>query len=319
MGKKSIDGYLTEVMQESLANYISRDQVVPIVKDAIDKLFPRDIHISLGTANGNVQVNGRQHYRTPLLAKLLSLNLPVLVWGPRGTGKSFVAEKLAEAMGYQPILVECNRDMSSHTLTGYHWGEQFIQGMLYPLLKNGGFVIFDELDRLSAGTSVALNSLLAGGLFTFANRETVRKSPDFHILGLANTQLTGGTESYRSAERQDLAFIDRWVYLEWPIDPGLEASCVGLQRPSVECHIEQGGPMEAGAWLEVVNIVRDWAEKNHLVTVPGQRATILGQRLLDSGIGFQHACDCVLFRGFTKEQIQHVVSEHDSTFRRYIC
>jgi hypothetical protein len=129
---------------------------------------------------------------------------------------------------------------------------------------------------------LALNGALANGHCPFPDR-VVKRHPKFIFLTAANTTGTGATLEYVGRFKQDAAFNDRFVFLDWPLDEALEDSLVADKD-----------------WLAIVRTVRakiiKAGVKGHLIT---PRASIYGESLLAAGLSIDEVCDAVLKKGLS--------------------
>lgn len=233
---------------------------------------------------------GVQHKNFEKLLKICSSKLRngshnnVWIYGPAGTGKSTAAENVAKALN---LDFYSDGKMSDETkVLGYQDANGTYRSTNFrKAFEHGGIYLADEIDGSMPDALLALNGALANGHCSFPDK-IVCRHPDFIFLAAANTTGTGGTIEYVGRFKQDAAFNDRFVFLDWPLDEALEASLVTNTE-----------------WLGYVRLVRHNLSvstiKGHLIT---PRATIYGESLLAAGLEFDTVVEMVLKKGLTNSQ-----------------
>jgi AAA domain (dynein-related subfamily) len=180
--------------------------------------------------NGEARkVEGLTHKSFPLLVKRAGAKViqqyPYLV-GPAGTGKSHACRQLADALGV-PFRgdITLTAETGAHELFGWTvpgTGEVKVTGF-ETAVREGGVFLVDEMDR---GNSFLLSSFasgLAAGAFNFESGPATMH-PDTYIVGAGNTDLTGGTDQYVSAQSQDASTGDRFILVPWDPDTEMEVA-----------------------------------------------------------------------------------------------
>ena len=233
---------------------------------------------------------GIQHRNFPTLLKMCSArgrnnhHMNIWIYGPAGTGKSTAAEKVAEALSLDYYtdgkMVDDTKVLGYQDANGTYRTTNFRRAY-----ENGGVYLADEIDGSMPDALLALNGALANGHCSFPDK-LVKRHPDFIFLAAANTTGTGGTVEYVGRFKQDAAFNDRFVFLDWPIDLALEDSLCADK-----------------VWLTRVRTVRaNLARstiKGHLIT---PRAAIYGESLLAAGLSYPEVECQTLRKGLTDAQ-----------------
>jgi hypothetical protein len=254
-----------------------------------------------GTANGNVVIQtavtlqtpsmpapvnmGVQHRNFPRLLKAANARLRsgqrlnIWLYGPPGTGKTTAGEKLAEAL-------ELNFYANSALATQYELlgfraaGGDVVRTQFRDAWEHGGVYLADEIDASSAAAILALNSALANGFCSFPDG-IVRRHADCIVIAGANTIGQGATIDFVGRNKLDSTTLDRFVFVDWPLDEGLESAMVTDQK-----------------WLEHVRRIRGNVArrgiKSHMVT---PRASMYGEALLAAGLTFDEATEMTLRKG----------------------
>ena len=158
--------------------------------------------------------------------------LNVWIMGPSGTGKTFMARKIAEVMGRKFAAVSCSAGMGESAIfgrflpigSGGQW--EFLKAEIAQAYGEGGLILFDEIDAADSNLLVAINPALANGSMFIPGYGEVKRHPDTVIICAANTYGTGPDAMYVGREQLDAATLDRFVCGIVPVDydPAIEKS-----------------------------------------------------------------------------------------------
>jgi len=92
-----------------------------------------------------------------------SMNLPVLIKGPTGCGKTRFIEHMGEKLNRKVYTVVCHDDLSAADLVGRHLidenGTFWMDGPLTKAVRYGGICYLDEIIEARKDTTVILHSL----------------------------------------------------------------------------------------------------------------------------------------------------------------
>lgn len=296
---------IAALIQSLAAGQIDEKRVRAIVGDAIGKAMA-DIEkrLSEASAANSVHVNvvelkqgdlppaslGMQHEKLPLLLKVCNARLRdghrLNAWlaGPAGTGKTTAAKTVSAALGL-PFYFNGAVD-SPYKLTGFIDAQgRVVRTPFRDAWENGGVYLFDEVDASAPGAILEFNAALANGVAAFPDK-IIPRHPDCIVIAGANTTGLGASLEYVGRMKQDAAFLDRFVVIEWPLDEALEdALCANKD------------------WTKRVRDVRSKVKargvKGALVT---PRATIYGEALLSAGIDQSTVEALTLRKGMSADQ-----------------
>jgi hypothetical protein len=172
-------------------------------------------------------------YETTLFQKILSDAVSmnnIYLYGAAGTGKTFIAEKLAEFLGYEYIELSCNQFTSpldilgGQTTEGYQfgkleraWGNLDASGD--PSKYTGAVLCLDELPKIDPNTAGILNGALAkvknynnGQAPEIENgRGDKVQKRNLIIIATGNVKLNETSIEYEANFKQDLSLQDRFV------------------------------------------------------------------------------------------------------------
>lgn len=151
--------------------------------------------------------------------KLASQRIPILLVGPAGCGKTYICEKLAEALDLEYSDQSCSEGMSEAVFNGKllptgaggnfeHHASPFMERY-----EKGGLMLLDEMDAGDPNLFTYINKAIANTSYTVAQRwkkPVVRKHDEFVLVAAANTYGNGADEMYVGRNQLDAATIDRF-------------------------------------------------------------------------------------------------------------
>ena len=156
-----------------------------------------------------------------IIRRLKCLGKAFLV-GPAGTGKSTLAMLACrELFGIEGGIDEVMKSgkfaqisFSPDTVTADMLGFTDVNGVFHEteivrVFRDGGLILFDEMDDADASLLVKLNTMLSNRVVPTPNG-VITQHPQAYIVGTANTYGTGGNSMYVGRSRLDAATLDRW-------------------------------------------------------------------------------------------------------------
>lgn len=223
---KGDDAALLDLLRERLGGQtVNREQVEAIVREAIgDIVFPTTTVVLRDEVA--YELPGVQHQSMPKLISALSLNLNVLLVGPTGTGKSYMASQAAKALGleaYQPP------SMTSQTTEAKFAGFIDAGGTYHPTEvyrwatnPDGGLIILDELDNGNPNVNGWWNTALANRFIVFPNGVRAELTKNHLVAATANTYGFGRSREFVGRNPVDFATKSRFIELSILIDDTVE-------------------------------------------------------------------------------------------------
>jgi cobaltochelatase CobS len=164
-----------------------------------------------------------------ILSDLLARN-NVYLYGGAGTGKTYFASSLAEFLGWDLIVVNCNQFTSQleliggQTIDGYQEGKVIRAfGNINPdgtPMNRGCVLLLDELPKIDPNTAGILNSVLAsvGEYDDTGNPRKIQNSKgdkitrgECFIMATGNALLNTKDAEYEANFKQDLSLQDRFT------------------------------------------------------------------------------------------------------------
>jgi cobaltochelatase CobS len=153
------------------------------------------------------------------MVELASARIPVMLVGPAGCGKTFLCEKLAEALDLEFSDQSCSEGMSESVFNGLllpiDKGGAFkhVSSPFMDRYEDGGVMLLDEIDAGDPNLFTYINKAVANESYTVAQRWTkpkVTKHGDFVLVAAANTFGNGADAMYVGRNQLDAATLDRF-------------------------------------------------------------------------------------------------------------
>ncbi len=130
----------------------------------------------------------KQSNEEELFEAAASMNLPVLIKGPTGCGKTRFIEHMGEKLNRKVYTVVCHDDLSAADLVGRHLidetGTFWQDGPLTKAVRDGGICYLDEIIEARKDTTVVLHSLADYRRVLPIDRtgEVIEAHPDFMLV-----------------------------------------------------------------------------------------------------------------------------------------
>lgn len=209
LGKEGIDAMVAAVKKEIAGS------AKKALADAAENYKPLGI-VGLGKVK---KVNGVLPPEFERMVKLASRRIPIMLVGPAGCGKTYLGEKLGEALDLEFSDQSCSEGMS----------ESVFNGLLLPIGKGGefkhcsspwmdryemgGVMLLDEIDAGDPNLFTYINKAIANSSYTVAQRylkPVIKKHEDFVLVAAANTYGHGADTMYVGRNQLDAATLDRF-------------------------------------------------------------------------------------------------------------
>jgi hypothetical protein len=182
-------------------------------------------------------ISGLFHEKFDKLVALAKARKNIFIYGPTGSGKTFVCQQIADSLGLDFSFISCTGGMTEGSLGGkllpmgangkFIW----VPAEFVERYEKGGLFLFDEWDAADANTNLFTNTALSGDKMYLPNRPAkpyAVKHPDFVCVAAANTVGTGADRQYTGRHKLDASSLDRFqigkVYLGYD-DRVEEALC----------------------------------------------------------------------------------------------
>ncbi len=283
-------------IDESQVRAIVGAQIAEAFSDAVAEVKAhmdkncRTVEVKL--PSGELKAIGRVHTQFEQLLKAVNAktaNGRLNVWlsGPAGSGKTSAAEKVAEALG---LSFYFNGAIDTeYKLLGFTDAQgRIVSRPFREAYEKGGVYLFDEIDASLPGALLAFNAATANGYCDFPDG-MIKRHPDCVIIAAANTIGMGANSDYVGRNKQDGAFLDRFVMIQWGVDEELEMQTAPDQK-----------------WCKFVQGCRAKAKDKGLKVIISPRATYYGAALLEAGLPYDVVCEMALRKGMTDDQWKNI-------------
>ena len=191
-------------------------------------------------------VPGLKHKQFPFVLECLKLFKRVWLCGPSGTGKSYLVEQCARALGFSTDQGNYEYLKGSAGVTESHmtgrmtFDGTFIDGSVSRSFREGSFLCLDEFDGFDSNAGLVFNSVFdnQGVLATPNDKENpfVTKDKNFHVAIASNTWGDGNDFDYAGRGQLDGATLDRMqsvkVYVDY--DKNVERALAGAEYGNME-------------------------------------------------------------------------------------
>lgn len=212
---------------------IDEKAVVDIVCRELDKRANHIQHIQIKSPNGTANMTGCFCEKFEYLVNIVSAGKPLYMYGPAGSGKSFTAKQIAEALGLP--YFETSQAMFSYDLKGYgDAGGNYVETPFYKAFTQGGLFFLDEVDASASEAMVVLNNAIANRRFDFPVVGMVNAHEKFRVVAAGNTRMTGATLAYSARQMQDSSFKNRFFFEVMGYDRRIELQLANNDQEIVE-------------------------------------------------------------------------------------
>ncbi|CBH08836.1 hypothetical protein, conserved [Trypanosoma brucei gambiense DAL972] len=169
------------------------------------------------------------------VARAVFADRPVLLEGPTSSGKSSMVKYLAEFTGHKFIRINNHESTEIQEYVGHYISDErgklrFVDGILVDAVRNGYWIMLDELNLAPTEVLEALNRLLDDNheLFVADTQETIKPHPHLRIFA---TQNPAGV--YGGRKLLSRAFRNRFLEITVDDIPNTELCTILCQRYSL--------------------------------------------------------------------------------------
>lgn len=263
-----IDGLNVQVKQaEDLVKSMTEDKPLCVTTGTIEKPKKQLVHKAFMTISKILSSQKRKEKN-------------IMLVGEAGSGKTHLCATLANAMGLNFYPMSVGLQTTKSDLLGFVNAQGgYVTTPVRKAYEEGGLLLLDEFDSAHAGVVTILNSLLANGHCSFADK-IVTKHPDFVCVCACNTYGKGANMDYVGRNRLDAATLDRFITVEVGYDTSLEKSLTSHKD-----------------WHNAIKQIRKNIAKQGVKMIVSPRASMDGADLLDVGFTFDEVVDMVICKG----------------------
>lgn len=185
------------------------------------------------------------HEKFDAILSMLLDGESIYLCGPAGTGKSYIAQQAAKALGLDYYCANAVTDEVQ--LTGFvDANGRYHETEFFKAFSKGGVFLLDELDASIPDVLVMLNNALANGYFPFPCGR-VSAHENFHCIAAGNTFGTGADDFYTGRSVIDAATTDRFAMIVVDYDRRIELGMANGDNSLVEfAHAYRDAAKKAG-------------------------------------------------------------------------
>ena len=245
-GLFSIDSVMVDLGIDNIKNVVGgqakvMDGLIQFQRQGFNTLSKKIDKVAEESGSGSMEVKVSTikkpksikgvHYHPKFkdIVEKLQLNADKCVYlcGGAGTGKTTLAEQVADVMDLPFGFLSCTEGMSeAHLLGRMLFDGQYVASEFVTLYEGGGVFLLDEMDAMDSNVAVVINSALANGKVSVPNRKDnpiAKRHENFFVIGAGNTWGTGqGSNMYSGRNKLDSATLDRFWGIEVNYDAKLE-------------------------------------------------------------------------------------------------
>lgn len=233
--------YTTGLTKAQLPKYLARDSFSKRKDDAWMSVYGFAVKRGPIEITEETEAAFARYILTPSvirnlknLARILATPYPILLQGPTSVGKTSMIEYLANLTHHRFVRVNNHEHTELQEYIGsYGWNEEkgklvFQDGVLVQALRNGWWLVLDELNLAPSDVLEALNRLLDDNreLLVVETGELIHPHPDFRLFA---TQNPAGSV-YGGRKHLSRAFRNRFIECFFCEIPCTEIEAILQQR-----------------------------------------------------------------------------------------
>lgn len=165
------------------------------------------------TETPEVTDNGIDEFQEIIDQLMLGHNLFFV--GGAGTGKTTLAQNIADTLGREYITINCSQWTAPTEIIGGQTLDGYQEGKMIEAWEKGYVLILDELPKLDPNTAGLLNDALAKSKQSEAvifnsRKEKFKKHKNFSVIATGNIYPNAEDMAYGANNKQDLSLLDRF-------------------------------------------------------------------------------------------------------------
>jgi len=225
--------------------------------------------------------------------KAYEQQVPLLLKGPTGCGKSRLVEYMAVRLGRPLVTVSCHDETSAVDLTGRYLvrgGDTAWQdGPVTRAVRNGAILYLDEFAEARSDVVVVVHPLTDHRRTLFVERhdETIRAAPGFMLVASFNPGYQRGLKELKPSTRQRFLAI------------GFGYPAADIEREILQGETDVETPT-ANKLVALAAKLRE-VEPLGLAEAPSTRLLVNAARLIRAGMPPRAACNAAIVESLTDD------------------
>lgn len=242
----------------------------------------REASTAARAANSSLPFYAEQGDECALFAQCHAQQLPLLIKGPTGCGKTRFVEHMAARLGRPLITVSCHDDLSAADLVGRHLigngSTVWADGPLTRAVREGAIVYLDEVVEARKDTTVVLHPLADDRRILPIERtgEQLKAPPEFMLVISYNPGYQNLLKGLKPSTRQRFTALT----LNYPA-PAVERSILEKEG--------HASPAVAARLVQLAQALRRLTDHD-LEETASTRLLVMAARLASAGMGLRQAC-----------------------------
>lgn len=218
----------------SKAKAVSVDSITEGIKTELDSYIkteygalPKTIQIA-SPAGISKPTTGIFHKTFEKIVNIINADVPLMLVGPAGSGKSHTLEQAAKALGLDFYFT--NAVTQEYRLSGFiDANGKYHETEFYQAFVNGGIFFLDEVDASIPEALIMLNAAIANKYFDFPTG-MVRAHKNFRVVAAGNTYGIGASAQYVGRSQLDGATLDRFAQVLFDYDSNVESQLASSEE-----------------------------------------------------------------------------------------
>ena len=242
----------------------------------------REAATAAQAASSSLPFYAEQCDECALFAQCHAQQLPLLIKGPTGCGKTRFVEHMAARLGRPLITVSCHDDLSAADLVGRHLigngSTVWADGPLTRAVREGAIVYLDEVVEARKDTTVVLHPLADDRRILPIERtgEQLKAPPEFMLVISYNPGYQNLLKGLKPSTRQRFTALT----LNYPA-PAVERSILEKEG--------HASPAVAARLVQLAQALRRLTDHD-LEETASTRLLVMAARLASAGMGLRQAC-----------------------------
>ena len=229
-GMDALGSMLAAIIEPKLSLKADMDEVMRVIDERMASILAPTI-VEIHKPGEPPVIVGLAHRLITKLLRLVERGRNVFLHGAPGGGKTTVAKQVADALGLSFHFLAFSSQTTAVKLTGFIDAHgQPVSTVVRAACNEPSVLLLDEVDKASPAVLAEVHGLMSQRVLSCPDG-AVDAHPDMRIIAAANTPGLGGKTGHETAQRLDVAFRSRFVFLEWEYDVALEMAVATSINP----------------------------------------------------------------------------------------